>query len=236
MTTENNSVRSRMKSFLSYIGISEGLFESKCGLSNGWVSNIGDSIRVSTQNKILAVYPDLNMDWILRNNGSMLKSENKIEEAREIDPDYMDVELISKYAYAGYMNSFEDAEYIEMLPKIKVITDRTVHGNYKCFEVKGDSMFDNSFESWLDSDIVLCREVQRHLWLPKLHINKCDFVIVHREGIVIKRIVEQDNNDGSIVIHSLNPDKSAYPDTKLYMNDIMQIFAVVKLVDRVARR
>lgn len=188
-------------------------------------------------NKIISVFPDINPTWLLTGEGAMLKSDkNKVEEAREIDPDYMDVELVSKYAYAGYMSGYGDAEYIEMLPKIKVITDRTVHGNYKCFEVKGDSMFDNSFESWLDGDIVLCREVQRHLWLPKLHINKCDFVIVHKEGIIIKRIIEQDNNDGSITVHSLNPDKSAYPDTKLYMNDIMQIFAVVKLVDRVARR
>lgn len=237
MNTEINSVRGRMKHFLSYIGMSEGAFESQCSLGNGWVSNIGDSIRISTQNKILAVYPDLNMDWILRNNGSMLKSDkNKVEEAREIDPDYMDVELISKYAYAGYMSGFGDAEYIETLPKLKVIVDRTVHGNYKCFEVKGDSMFDNSFESWLDGDIVLCREVQRHLWLPKLHKDKCDFIIIHKEGIVIKRILEQDNEKGTLTLHSLNPDKSIYPDYEIELNDVMQIFAVVKLVDRVARR
>lgn len=216
-------------------------FGDRLGVSKQWVSNVTSvdfPIGIKTVNTIINAFPNINANWLLYGTGEMLTDSENVnsEEVREVDPEYMDVELVSKYAYAGYMNGFGDAEFIETLPKIKVITDRTVHGNYKCFEVKGDSMFDNSFESWLDGDIVLCREVQRHLWLPKLHINKCDFVIVHKEGIVIKRIIEQDNNDGSITVHSLNPDKSAYPDTKLYMNDIMQIFAVVKLVDRVARR
>lgn len=237
MSTEINSVKNRMKYFLSYIGISEGSFESMCGLGNGWVSNIGDSIRISTQNKILNIYPDINMLWILTGQGKMLKSENiKIEEVREIDPEYMEVELVSKYAYAGYLTGYGDVEYLEMLPKVKVIVDRMVHGNYKCFEVKGDSMVDGSFESWLDGDIVLGREVKRDLWLPKLHINKCDFIIVHKDGILLKRIIAQNNTEGTITIHSLNPDKSMYPDEQIYLDDVMQIFSTVQLVKRETRR
>lgn len=237
MDTETNSVKKRMKHFLSYIGISEGSFESMCGLGNGWVSNIGDSIRTSTQNKILNIYPDLNIIWLLTGEGSMLKSENiKKYDVREIDPEYIEVELISKYAYAGYLTGYGDIEYLEMLPKVKVIVDRMVRGNYKCFEVKGDSMVDGSFESWLDGDIVLGREVKRDLWLPKLHINKCDFIIVHKDGILLKRIISQDNNNGTITIHSLNPDKSAYPDEEIYLNDVMQIFSTVQLVKRETRR
>lgn len=161
---------------------------------------------------------------------------NSKEEVREIDPEYMEVELISKYAYAGYLTGYGDMEYLEMLPKVKVIVDRMVRGNYKCFEVKGDSMVDGSFESWLDGDIVLGREVKRELWLPKLHINKCDFIIVHKDGILLKRIISQDNNNGTITIHSLNPDKSAYPDEEIYLDDVMQIFSTVQLVKRETRR
>ena len=161
---------------------------------------------------------------------------NSKEEVREIDPEYIEVELISKYAYAGYLTGYGDMEYLEMLPKVKVIVDRMVRGNYKCFEVKGDSMVDGSFESWLDGDIVLGREVKRELWLPKLHINKCDFIIVHKDGILLKRIISQDNNNGTITIHSLNPDKSAYPDEEIYLDDVMQIFSTVQLVKRETRR
>lgn len=161
---------------------------------------------------------------------------NSKDDVREIDPEYIEVELISKYAYAGYLTGYGDMEYLEMLPKVKVIVDRMVRGNYKCFEVKGDSMVDGSFESWLDGDIVLGREVKRELWLPKLHINKCDFIIVHKDGILLKRIISQDNNNGTITIHSLNPDKSAYPDEQIYLDDVMQIFSTVQLVKRETRR
>lgn len=202
---------------------------------NNWVSgkrNIG----MDVINKITANIPNTDINWLITGEGSMLKSDKQKEEVREIDPEYMEVELISKYAYAGYLTGYGDMEYLEMLPKVKVIVDRMVRGNYKCFEVKGDSMVDGSFESWLDGDIVLGREVKRELWLPKLHINKCDFIIVHKDGILLKRIISQDNNNGTITIHSLNPDKSSYPDEEIYLNDIMQIFSTVQLVKRETRR
>lgn len=203
---------------------------------NNWVSgkrNIG----MDVINKVIAAIPNTDVNWLLTGEGSMLKSENiKKEEVREIDPEYIEVELISKYAYAGYLTGYGDMEYLEMLPKVKVIVDRMVRGNYKCFEVKGDSMVDGSFESWLDGDIVLGREVKRELWLPKLHINKCDFIIVHKDGILLKRIISQDNNNGTITIHSLNPDKSSYPDEEIYLDDVMQIFSTVQLVKRETRR
>lgn len=202
---------------------------------NNWVSgkrNIG----MDVINKITANIPNTDINWLITGEGSMLKSDKQKEEVREIDPEYMEVELISKYAYAGYLTGYGDMEYLEMLPKVKVIVDRMVRGNYKCFEVKGDSMVDGSFESWLDGDIVLGREVKRELWLPKLHINKCDFIIVHKDGILLKRIISQDNNNGTITIHSLNPDKSTYPDEEIYIDDVMQIFSTVQLVKRETRR
>lgn len=235
-----DTINKRIERVVRYCSKTRKEFAEKVGKSNQWVTNITSPdypVGKKTISAIIEAYPNVNPEWILFGNGSMLlKPDPSIVEAREIDPEYMDVELVSKYAYAGYMSGFGDAEYIETLPKLKVIVDRTVHGNYKCFEVKGDSMFDNSFESWLDGDIVLCREVQRHLWLPKLHKDKCDFIIVHKDGIVIKRILEQDNEKGTLTLHSLNPDKSIYPDYEIELNDVMQIFATVQLVKRETRR
>lgn len=235
--TQNERIR---KIILHYCNTQQE-FADKVGKSKQWVSNLvsdGFPIGKKTTAIIIEAFPNINPNWVLFGNGEMLlESEvNNIEDAREIDPEYIEVELISKYAYAGYLTGYGDMEYLEMLPKVKVIVDKTIHGNYKCFEVKGDSMVDGSFESWLDGDIVLGREVKRELWLPKLHINKCDFIIVHKDGILLKRIISQDNNNGTITIHSLNPDKSAYPDEEIYLNDVMQIFSTVQLVKRETRR
>lgn len=234
------TINERLERVVRYCEKTRKEFAEKVGKSNQWVTNItsiGYPVGKKTIQSIIDIYPNINPNWILFGTGDMLLNPDRlIEEVREIDPEYIEVELISKYAYAGYLTGYGDMEYLEMLPKVKVIVDKTIHGNYKCFEVKGDSMVDGSFESWLDGDIVLGREVKRELWLPKLHINKCDFIIVHKDGILLKRIISQDNNNGTITIHSLNPDKSAYADEEIYLDDVMQIFSTVQLVKRETRR
>lgn len=231
----------RVKAVRDYYCNSRQEFADKLNVSLSEASKltmVNYPIGLKKVTQIITAFPNVDPNWILFGTGEMLlqPESDKIEEAREIDPEYMEVELVSKYAYAGYLTGYGDAEYLEMLPKVKVIVDRMVHGNYKCFEVKGDSMVDGSFESWLDGDIVLGREVKRELWLPKLHINKCDFIIVHKDGILLKRIIAQNNNEGTVTIQSLNPDKSMYPNEDIHLNDVMQIFSTVQLVKRETRR
>src|ERR1035437_2239347 len=103
----------------------------------------------------------------------------------------MQVPLVNQYAYAGYLNGYTDADYMEELPKVPFIVDREYKGKYVCFEVRGDSMDDGSSDSYLPGDIALCREISPNLWQSKLHISKWDFIIVHKtEGILIKKIME----------------------------------------------
>ena len=227
-------IKDRIKIYIKHLGISVREFEKRIGKSNGYVNNIVNTITADVIVSISKEFIDLDTTWLLTGEGEMIKgtSSNVIE----ADPNYMDVELVSKYAHAGYLCGYGDQEYIQALPKIKVPTDHDAKGNYKAFEVKGDSMCDNSVDSYLDGDIILCREVYQHLWLPKLRINTDDFVIIHKEGILLKRIIKQDNDLGIITIHSLNTDKSVYPDEDLLLNDCLQIFNVIKIVDRKKRR
>jgi Predicted transcriptional regulator len=127
--------------------------------------------------------------------------------AEPISPDHIIyVPLVNQYAYAGYMCGYADAEYIETLPRIPFIVDHEAHGNYMAFEVKGDSMDDGTTDSLIEGDRLLCREIKPEFWIEcKLHIRKWDFVIVHKEGILVKRITEHDVQNRTIKIHSLNP-------------------------------
>lgn len=114
------------------------------------------------------------------------------------------VPLVNQYAYAGYLCGYADAEYIESLPTIPFIVDQEAHGKYMAFEVKGDSMDDGTDEAYKEGDRLLCREIYQQYWAEsKLHIRKWDFVIVHKEGILIKRIIDHDVENCTITIHSL---------------------------------
>lgn len=146
----------------------------------------------------------------------------------------MQVPLINQYAYAGYMNGFSDNEYIDSLPKIPFILDKEYKGEYLCFEVKGDSMECDTDESIPEGSILLCRNVKYEYWKSKLHINSWDFVIVHRDrGIVVKRILKHDVDNGILTLHSLN---SFYKDYDVHLKDVQQIFNIVEVQQKRKRR
>lgn len=155
---------------------------------------------------------------VLKQNGNFVEFGNQL---------LMNVPLVNQYAYAGYLNGYGDENYLDELPKIPFIVDREYKGKYVCFEVRGDSMDDGSSDSYLPGDIALCREIAPAHWGNKLHINKWDFVIVHRtEGILIKKITSHDVEAGTLRLHSLN---SLYEDFSINLKDVAQLFNVIKI-------
>lgn len=137
------------------------------------------------------------------------------------------VPLVHKYARAGYLSGYGDDEYIDELPKIPMIIDSEHRGKYIAIELKGESMFDESYNSYLEGDIIFGREIQKQHWQNKLHINKWDFIILHKyEGILVKRIIAHDTINATITIHSLNHE---YTDQIISLNDVLQLYNVVKI-------
>lgn len=170
-----------------------------------------------------------NIQWLLTGEGEMLNTPNQpSDEASLIDePIILRVPLVSQYAQAGYLSGYADAAYMATLPTIPYIVDHEAQGHYVAFEVKGDSMNDGTEDAILEGDRLLCREIMPHLWVDsKLHIRKWDFVIVHTEGILVKRIIDHDVEKHTITIHSLN---SMYPDKVINLADVKQIFNVIEL-------
>lgn len=143
------------------------------------------------------------------------------------DGDTIHVPLVSQYAYAGYLCGYGDPEYIDSLPKIAVTINKEGKGNYMMFEVRGDSMEEDSRDGIYEGDRLYCREINKDLWKFKLHLKQWDFVIVHKtEGILVKRIIDHNINTGDITIHSLNP---YYEDRILNLEDIAQLFNVIEV-------
>lgn len=94
-------------------------------------------------------------------------------------------------------------------------------------------MDDGSRDSICDKDIVLAREIQRHLWLNKLHIRDWYFVIVHRtDGVSIKQITEHDVEHGIITCHSLN---NMFHDYQVRLDEVAELYNVIKVIDRSMR-
>ena len=182
-----------------------------------------------TKMKMVEAFISGDFQWGISNG---LDNPVIVEEAKEYTPfKVVNVPLVSQYAYGGYLSGYADEEYISTLPTIPFAADREMTGNYRAFEVHGESMDDGTKNGFTEGEIVICREVEPYLWRDsKLHINKRDFVIVHEEGILIKRIIEHDVQNHKITIHSLNP---AYKDRVIDLAGVKQIFSIV--VSQVSR-
>ena len=214
--------------FASFMG-------EKPSTTSGWVSG-KRGIGKSVIDKITDKLPQINPTWLLTGEGDMEigKSPSSIQSNAHAveDLNYMNVPVVHIKARCGYLAGYADEGYIDSLPTMPVIVDKTYHGRYMIFEAEGDSMDDGTRNSICDGDKLLCREVRRDLWLPKLHINDWYFVIVHRtDGIAIKQITAQDEN-GNITCHSLN---DLFNDYTVNLDDVAEIYNVIKVVERSMR-
>lgn len=227
----------RVEFIIEKEGLNKNSFSKAIGISNNvTITRIINEHRTpsrATCEKIVSAFPAYNLEWLLTGEGNMLTdapSQTYHSNARPVDDlSYMNVPVIHIKAQCGYLARYGDTEYIDTLPTMPVIVDKTYHGKYRIFEAEGDSMDDNSRLAICDGDKVLAREVRRDLWLPKLHINDWYFVIVHRtNGISIKQITAQDDK-GNITCHSLN---ELFNDYTVNLDDVVEIYNVIKVVER----
>jgi len=221
------SVKERLKKFIKEKGINASEFGRIIGVSPSFISSMRVSIQPDKIESIALKFPELNIQWLLTGEGDMLKADNKNEAILITNPNIIMVPLVSQYAYAGYLSGFTDPEYVEALPKVPMYVDHELKGTYVVFEVRGDSMEEESRDGIFEGDRLYCRLIKNDLWKYKLHIKQWDFVIVHKtEGVLIKRITDHNVETGNITIHSLNPQ---YPDKVLNLNEVAQLFNVVEI-------
>lgn len=67
-----SDIKNRVLAFIKHKKLNNKQFEDICGLGNGFVSKIGDSIRIQKIDLISNAFLDLNRDWLLRGVGEML--------------------------------------------------------------------------------------------------------------------------------------------------------------------
>ena len=222
------TTKKRIVQYLDYKGVTKKDFFNKTGIKRGFLDS--DKLKGSVSDifltSIIANYDDIRLEWLLTGNGNMIE-EGKQTEVIPYQTNYMKVAKVPIHAQAGFLNGYGDEAYMDELPTEYWEVDKEYKGNYVVFEVKGDSMDDNTINSILEGDRILCREILRHHWHNKLHINKWNFVIVHKdEGIIVKRIIDHNVESSIITCHSLN---TYYEDFKVNLNDVIALFNVVDM-------
>ncbi len=124
------------------------------------------------------------------------------------------IELVPVKAAAGYLNGFSDPSFIEELKKFRLPFLPT--GTYRAFEIKGDSMLPVQPGSVIVAEYVdnwkNIKDGQTYILLSK------------HDGIVYKRVFNQVEETGTLVLRSDNPSYPAYP---VQVDEVLEIWKAV---------
>jgi DNA-binding XRE family transcriptional regulator len=151
---------------------------------------------------------------------------------------YMLMPLAEFKIQAGFLNSYQDAEFLMDLSQHGILVDKPVQGRYVAFRVNGDSMDDGSSDAITRNSIVSTRELQRHLWKDKLRFKDFPYWVIYTTQSkmpLLKEIVEHDTDEGFITCHSLN-DSPEFSDFRLNLNDIQALFYVIDVSRTVSKK
>lgn len=234
------------KKFAETIGIKT--VQSLYDIQKGKIKNISKALA----GKISETFPEIEKDWLITGEGEMLKQQESSPEASTVKTKGNDIYLETssgikyyelsgnKYrmrvplvpfnAYARYIS--ETCEPIqqdrESWDEVEFIVDKIGHGNYMAFEIKGDSMNDDSRRSFIQGDLVLARELDKVHWTNSLRYNQYPFwIIVLSDTILCKEIIDHNVETGDIICHSLNPSPE-YADFTINLKDVCRIFNIVQ--------
>lgn len=137
------------------------------------------------------------------------------------------VKKVPVKAFGSYLTDFQNVDYIDDLEEISFTVDHIGKGKYMCFEVEGDSMNGGQLDDTPDGAELLCRELGRQHWKDGFRDSQYGWVIVHKKTVLFKDIKSMDISTGDIVCSSRSGLPN-HPDFTINLNDVLQIFKVIK--------
>lgn len=141
-------MKERLLKFLEYLGIGQLKFEMKTGLSRGFVNKVADNITLKSVNKICEAYPQLNRNWLLTGEGSMLNNESATDVVHVNNSQgvpYYDIDVTG-----SVISSFQDVqEKPEFFVDFRPFNDCTAY-----LPIYGDSMY----PQFCSGEIVVIKE------------------------------------------------------------------------------
>ncbi len=120
------------------------------------------------------------------------------------------IEFVNAVAQAGYLDGYQDPDYIKELPKMYF--PNIPQGSYRAFEIQGESMIPLPSGS-----IVVCSYVER---MEEIKNERTYVIATHLDGVVYKRILL--NPDGSSL--TAMSDNPVFPPYKIAFRDIAEIW------------
>ena len=238
MATIFSNIKERVLYISESKGITREKFFEDLGITYGNFKGKAKEKALSSDvlAKIITKYPEISSEWLLTGNGEMLKSEGATEviktprveviapikvEGRSLMPKVIvlkdeDVEeeripLVPVMARAGYLQGYDDPQYIKELPMYNLPGMR--NGTFRIFQVEGLSMYPTlQSGSYVVGQFV---EDWEHISDNRI------YVVVSTEGVIVKRVLNRIEKYGSLYCKS---DNRVFPHINVRLKDVKEIW------------
>lgn len=189
-------------------------FADKLGIKRSLLGAYEEE-RAEPRTEVLELVSDMfrvSIDDLLRRDLGSQK-DNFLEKRRQqkLGSNRQQVEFVPVKAAAGYLAGYNDDEFIEELNTFTL--PMLGAGNYRAFEIAGDSMLPTPSGS-----VIVCHKVDG--W-EEIRNNETYIVVTNREGIVYKRLLKSNRSKGKITMVSDNPQFEPYA---VAMEDVLELW------------
>src|SRR5688572_12649957 len=134
-----------------------------------------------------------------------------------------DIPFVPVKAAAGYLAGYADPEFVDELNTFTL--PMLAGGNYRAFEIIGDSMMPVQSGS-----VIVGEKVEN---LDDVKTNMAYIVVSKTEGIVYKRIVKSNRHKNKITLVSDNP---AYQPYQVNAEDILEMWQAQAVIAKVVQQ
>lgn len=195
--------KDKIKQYLEYKGFSKNSFYVKTGLSLGFLDS-GKSMGADKVRIIINTYPDLNLEWLVLDNGPMIKPEKEETSVNIISCEKsihsintQEVPLYDISAAAGCIMLFQDSNNMVPIDTIKIPNLAKCDG---AVFARGDSMY----PIIKSGDIILYKALHG---LDYIIWGETYIVCYEAYGdyfTVVKYVKKSTEHDGNLVLLSHN--------------------------------
>lgn len=206
------SVKQRLIQYIEYKNMSIRSFERKCGLSNGYIRSIEQTIMPRKLKSISLQFPDLNQSWLLTGEGEMLNKEQQ-EERKDVLSDY-ETYLLPMTTHAGSLTGVaDDGALLQNCEKVI----SPIKGIDFAITVYGDSMS----PEYPSGSRLLIKRIDPSIFIDWGKV----FVLDTSNGVIVKE-VHTCEKEGYVTCHSINPDPK-YADFDVPLKEVYGMYRVL---------
>lgn len=203
-------------------------FANKLGIKRSLIGAYEEE-RAEPRIDVLEIVGDIfkvTLDELLLRDLSETKGSSYLAKRRQLkmmSAERNIIHFVPVKAAAGYLAGYADSEFIDELNTFTL--PMLSGGNYRAFEIIGDSMMPTPSGS-----IIVGEKIEN---IENLKSNAAYIVVSNSEGIVYKRVIKSNKNKNKLTLVSDNP---AYQPYQVNAADVLEMWQAQAVINKVTQQ